>query len=94
MLTDSNGAKAVHKRAKGITLTTLDKMASDMYTMDTRSHDDALFELYNDLFEEKPITFDLKQVRPCFKNDKSRRVANCSSFTRELCFKGTKNVVK
>ena len=93
MLTDEHGAKAVHKRAKGITLTTLDKMATDMYTSSS-SHDTALFDLYNDLFEEKPITFDLKQVRACFKNDKSRRVANCSSFTRELCFKGTKNVVK
>ena len=86
MLIDDKGNKAIHKRAKGITLTTLDKMAADNYNND-------LFAIYDDMFNEKTLTFDLKTVRACFKNDKSRQVSTCPTFARKLTFKGVKNII-
>ena len=54
---------------------------------------DELFKIYNELFNEKELTFDLKSVRVCFKNNNIRQITTCSSFTRKLSFKCKKNVV-
>ena len=54
---------------------------------------DELFKIYDELFNEKTLTFDLKSDRACFKNNNIRQITTCSSFTRKLSFKGKKNVM-
>ena len=87
MLTDDKGNKAVHKRAKGVTLDVLDEMAEKCYNND-------LFALYDDMFDEKSLKVDLTSVRACFKSDKTRQEISLSKFPRTLHFKGVKHVVK
>ena len=111
MLIDDKWKTAIHKRAKCITLTTLDKIATDnliddeyktIYKelFDEEFNDkikpyisDELFKIYDELFNEKALTFDLKSVRACFKNNNIRQITTCSSFKRKLSFKCKKNVV-
>ena len=104
MLIDDKGKTAIHKRAKGITLTTLDKIATDNLIDDEYKaiYKELFDEEFNDkikpyisdeLFNEKALTFDLKSVRACFKNNNIRQITTCSSFTRKLSFKCKKNVV-
>ena len=86
MLTDDKGNKAVHKRAKGVTLDVLDEMAEKCYNND-------LFTLYDNMFDEKSLKVDLTSVRACFKSDKTRQEISLAKFPRTLHFKGVKHVV-
>ena len=86
MLTNEEGKYAIHNRAKGVSLDTIDKLANEIYNGDK-------FKLYDDLFNEKKINFDLLTTKPGFKNNKNRQISNCLKFTRTLSFKGNKNIV-
>ncbi len=86
MLTNEEGKYAIHNRAKGVSLDTIDKLANEIYNGDK-------FKLYDDLFNEKKINFDLLTTKPRFKNNKNRQISNCLKFTRTLSFKGNKNIV-
>ena len=85
MLKNDNGKEAIHNRAKGVSLDTIDKLANDKYNGDK-------FKIYDELFNEKSITFDLLTTKPRFKNNKNRQISNCSKFKRTLCFKGKQNI--
>ena len=87
MLTDTNGNKAIHNRCKGVTLEAIDKLAKDKYNNDK-------YEVYNDLYNNKALTFDLKEVRACFKtNNKNRQVSTIDNFKRTIKFDGEGNIV-
>ena len=51
MLTNEEGKYAIHNRAKGVSLDTIDK-----YTNDNLNGDK--YEVYNKLFNEEKLTFD------------------------------------
>ncbi len=86
MLTNEEGKYAIHNRAKGVSLDTIDKYANDNLNGDK-------YEVYNKLFNEEKLTFDLLTTKPRFKNNKNRQISNCSKFSRALSFKGVKNII-
>ena len=51
-------------------------------------------KVYDELFNEKRIDFDLLLTKPRFKNNKNRQISNCPKFTRGLIFKGKQNIYK
>ena len=82
MLKDTKNNIAVHYRAKGITLKAVKKLAQEKYNGN-------IFELYEDLFKGNTLTFDLKEVRACFKiNNKNRQVSTLANFKRNIKFNG------
>ena len=85
MLTNETGKEAVHRRAKGVTLTAIDKMAKEQYGGD-------IFKLYQDMADEHKKVYDMKQSKACLKNNKNRQVSTCPTFSRGLLFKGSKNI--
>ena len=54
---------------------------------------ETLFELYDELFNEKSIKFDLLATGTKMKADKNRRVKTLSKFERNIKFTGIKNLV-
>ena len=88
MLKNDNGKYAIHNRAKGVSLDTIDKYANDNLNGDK-------YKVYKKLFNEEKLTFDLLSSQVRFKNDnKKRQVSTCSKFIRTLSFKGKKNIIK
>ena len=65
---------------------TIDKYANDNLNGDK-------YEVYNRLFNEEKLTFDLLTTQSRFKNNKNRQISNCSKFSRSLSFKGVKNLI-
>ena len=82
MLRDTKGNEAVHYRAKGVTLIAVAKLAKDKY-------DNDIYEVYNELYNNKTLTFDLKEVRACIKtNNKNRQASTFDNFKRNIKFIG------
>ena len=82
MLKDTKGNEAVHYRAKGVTLNAVAKLAKDKY-------DNDIYEVYNELYNNKTLTFDLKEVRACIKtNNKNRQASTFDNFKRNIKFIG------
>ena len=87
MLMNDKGEYAIHNRAKGVSLDTIDKVAKDKYN-------DNKYDLYNDLINENKIEFDMTTTKPRFKNNKNRQMSTCPTFKRNLQFKGKININK
>ena len=87
MLTNDKGEYAIHNRAKGVSLDTIDKVANDKYNNNK-------YDLYYDLINENKIEFNMSSTKPRFKNNKNRQISTCPTFKRNLQFKGKINVYK
>ena len=85
MLMNDKGEEAIHNRAKGVSLDTINKVAKEKYN-------DNKYNLYKDLVNGIKIDFDMLTTKACMKNNKQRQVTNCSKFTRGLSFKGDVNI--
>ena len=85
MLENKDGLKAIHNRAKGVSLDTIDKYANDNLNGDK-------YEVYNKLFNEEKLTFDLLTTKPRMKDTKDRRKINVKEFKRKVKFEGKINV--
>lgn len=82
MLKNDRNEYGIHYRLKGVSLDCVKLQA-----------DGDLFGLYNELFEEKSINFDLLATAPRFKTSKDRKIINQAKFERCISFKGLKNYV-
>ena len=64
MLTNEEGKYAIHNRAKGVSLDTIYKYADDNLNRDK-------YKVYDKLFNEEKLIFDLLTTKPRFKNNKN-----------------------
>jgi hypothetical protein len=79
-LTDEQGNKGYHIRMKGIPGKCIDAKVKDEYDGDP-------LLLYKDLYEGKPVTFDLKSGgNCCFKTGKDHHISTVESMTRTVRF--------
>ena len=79
-LTDEKGNKGYHIRMKGIPGKCINAKVKAEY------NDDPLL-LYKDLYEGKPVKFDLKSGgNCCFKTGKDHFITTVESMTRTVCF--------
>ena len=82
MLKNDRNEYGIHYRLKGVSLDCVKLQANG-----------DLFGLYNELFEEKTINFDLLATAPRFKTSKDRKITNQAKFERNISFKGLQNYV-
>ena len=82
MLKNDNGEFGIHYRMKGVSLDCVKLKANG-----------DLFKLYDDLFNEKSIKFNLLATAPRFKSTKDRKISNQDKFERNIKFIGVKNYV-
>ena len=85
LLTNEKGEKAIHYRMKGVSL--------DCVEVKAEERNETLFELYDDLFNEETIKFDLLATGTKMKADKNRRVKTLPKFERNIKFTGKKNII-
>ena len=86
MLKNEKGEFGIHYRMKGVSLDCVKLKAEENYKND-------LFKLYNELFDEKTIKFNLLATNPRFKSTKDRKIKNQAKFERNIKFTGIKNEI-
>ena len=80
MLRNGHDLEEIHYRLKGVSLTTVAKVAKDNYS-------DDIFKLYHAMYNGTKIDFNLLSTGPRFKNTKNRTVISCNKFERGISFK-------
>lgn len=85
LLTNEKGEKQIHYRMKGVSL--------DCVEYEAKERKQTLYELYNNLFDEETIKFNLLATGIKLKSDKIRRIKTLSKFERRISFKGKKNLI-
>ena len=90
LLTNENGEKAIHYRMKGVSLDCVKDEALKRYKCE---EDEALYKIYDELFDEKTIKFNLLATGPKMKALKDRKIQTQTKFERKINFKGKKNYI-
>lgn len=76
MLKNEKGEQGIHYRMKGVNL--------DCVKLYGEENNLSIFDIYNKLYNDKILTFDLLKAKPCFKMNDNQTVTNLSTFERSI----------
>ena len=76
MLKNEKDESGIHYRMKGVNL--------DCVKLYSEENNCEIFDIYNKLYNDDEITFDLLKAKPCFKMNDNQTVTNLSTFERTI----------
>ena len=76
MLKNEKNESGIHYRMKGVNL--------DCVKLYSEENNCEIFDIYNKLYNNEEITFDLLKAKPCFKMNDNQTVTNLSTFERTI----------
>lgn len=76
MLKNEKDESGIHYRMKGVNL--------DCVKLYGEENNLSIFDIYNKLYNDEEITFDLLKAKPCFKMNDNQTVTNLSTFERSI----------
>lgn len=76
MLKNETGEQGIHYRMKGVNL--------DCVKLYAKENNLSIYDIYNKLYNDGEITFDLLKAKPCFKMNDNQTVTNLLSFERTI----------
>ena len=76
MLKNEKDESGIHYRLKGVNL--------DCVKLYSEENNLSIFDIYNKLYNDGEITFDLLKAKPCFKMNDNQTVTNLSNFERTI----------
>ena len=90
LLKNDKNQKAIHYRMKGVDLDCVKLVANERIEGETEY--ERIFGLYEELYQGKPIEFNLSRTRTRMTITKQQRMINKTNMIRCLIFKGNKRV--
>lgn len=76
MLKNEENKQGIHYRMKGVNL--------DCVKLYAEENNLTIFDIYNNLYNDEIITFNLLKAKPCFKMNDNQTVTNLSTFERSI----------
>ena len=76
MLKNEKDESGIHYRMKGVNL--------DCVKLYSEENNCEIFDIYNKLYNDEEITFDLLKAKPCFKMNDNQTVTNLLNFERTI----------
>ena len=76
MLKNEKDESGIHYRMKGVNL--------DCVKLYSEENNCEIFDIYNKLYNDEEITFDLLKAKPCFKMNDNQTVTNLLNFDRTI----------
>lgn len=76
MLKNEENKEGIHYRMKGVNLDCV-KLYSEEFNL-------SIFDIYNKLYNNEELTFDLLKAKPCFKMNDNQTVTNLLNFERTI----------
>ena len=76
MLKNEKNKQGIHYRMKGVNL--------DCVKLYSEENNCEIFDIYNKLYNNEEITFDLLKAKPCFKMNDNQTVTNLLNFDRTI----------
>ena len=76
MLKNEENKEGIHYRMKGVNLDCV-KLYSEEFNL-------SIFDIYNKLYNDEELTFDLLKAKPCFKMNDNQTVTNLLNFERTI----------
>ena len=76
MLKNEENKEGIHYRMKGVNL--------DCVKLYSEENNCEIFDIYNKLYNNEEITFDLLKAKPCFKMNDNQTVTNLLNFDRTI----------
>lgn len=76
MLKNDENVQGIHYRMKGVNL--------DCVKLYAEENNLSIFDIYNKLYNDEILTFDLLKAKPCFKMNDNQTVTNLSTFERSI----------
>lgn len=76
MLKNDKGEYGIHYRMKGVNL--------DCVKLYSEENNLSIFDIYNKIYDDETLTFDLLKAKPCFKMNDNQTVTNLSTFERSI----------
>lgn len=76
MLKNEEDKQGIHYRMKGVNL--------DCVKLYAEENNLSIFDIYNKLYNDEEITFDLLKAKPCFKMNDNQTVTNLLNFERTI----------
>ena len=76
MLKNEKNESGIHYRMKGVNL--------DCVKLYSEENNLSIFDIYNKLYNNEEITFDLLKAKPCFKMNDNQTVTNLLNFERTI----------
>lgn len=76
MLKNEKDESGIHYRMKGVNL--------DCVKLYSEENNLSIFDIYNKLYNDEEITFDLLKAKPCFKMNDNQTVTNLLNFDRTI----------
>ena len=89
MLKNDKNKYGIHYRMKGVNLDCVKLYAEELSRVKGLNNlssnlEEAIYDIYNKLYNGEEITFDLLKAKPCFKMNDNQTVTNLKAFERRI----------
>ena len=89
MLKNDKNNFGIHYRMKGVNLDCVKLYAEDLIKTNCQNNlsdnlEEAIYDIYNKLYNGETLTFDLLKAKPCFKMNDNQTVTNLKAFDRRI----------